>query len=396
MTRSTVAISPAHSAVLPAADRAGFVDALRAFALVGICVVNLPFLALPLSQARDPAWGWDALAQVAVSALFEAKFFLLFSVLFGFGFARQLRRIDAGQATPASYGRRLAGLFAFGVLHAVLLFPGDILIGYAVLGCILWTVRRWPDARLLRLSAALAALAAPLLGACAVAVGTEDPNVLSQQAEAAMEAYGRGTFGDAVRHRLTDLATALPFIAAFNWPLALAAFCVGLVAGRRDLLSDPGGLIERLRPYASRLALGAAIGNGAFAAAPWLPGPLAVAAVASLAAAAPCLSALYVLGLARLWQSGGPARIALNWASPGGRMSLTNYLGQSLVANVVFMGWGLGLFGQLPRPALLPASLAIALGLIAASRFWLRGFVSGPDEWLMRSWITLRVQPFRR
>lgn len=91
------------------AARAGFVDALRGFALVGICVVNLPFIALPISQPPGPIRGWDALAQVVVSALFEAKFFLLFSVLFGFGFARQLRRIAAGRATsgrgPTGTGR---------------------------------------------------------------------------------------------------------------------------------------------------------------------------------------------------------------------------------------------------------------------------------------------------
>ncbi len=99
------------------AGRSAFADALRGFALVGICVVNLPWLAS--SPPAHPQWPsvLDGAARLAVSVLFEGKFFVLFSVLFGFGFHRQMARVRAGAAGPASYARRLGGLFVLGALH---------------------------------------------------------------------------------------------------------------------------------------------------------------------------------------------------------------------------------------------------------------------------------------
>ena len=114
---------------------------------MGICVVNLPWLAWPPSYPAPGFSSPDAAARLLVSVFFEGKFFPLFSFLFGFGFARQLERARAGGAgEAASYARRLVGLFVLGVLHAVLLFVGDILATYALLGAALWAVRGWPDA----------------------------------------------------------------------------------------------------------------------------------------------------------------------------------------------------------------------------------------------------------
>lgn len=380
------------------ADRSSFADALRAFALVGICVVNLPQLAAPPIPLQRTDWGLDAAAQFTVSALLESKFFLLFSFLFGFGFANQLRRIEAGSATPASFGRRLAGLLAFGAAHATFLFVGDILMLYAVLGCALWRSRRWPDGRLLRRAVILTAVFAVLclaLGA-ALAFGPDSPPEVARDAEIATRAYRDGTFVDAMRHRLAELLPVFPVLIAVQGPPVFAAFCVGLVAGRHDLLRDPARLAARLHPYRGRLLMGAVIGNLIYAATPWLAGPAAVVGYAALAAAAPCLSALYVLGLIRLWTGGGRGRALLDWAGSAGRMSLTNYLGQSLAANILFMGWGFGLYGQLGLAALLLIAVATALGLLAASAFWLRHFAIGPCEWMLRYWTVLRRPRFRR
>ena len=365
--------------------RSGFADALRGFALVGICVVNLPWLASSASAPPPGLSSPDEAARLLVSVLFEGKFFALFSLLFGFGFARQLARVRAGGAAPASYARRLAGLFVLGVLHAVLLFVGDILAAYALLGAALWAVRDWPDARLLSLARVCVAAAAAAFAALAWA-GAEayDTAAAAADAEAARRAYGGG-FVEGTARRLEDLPSAAVVVFLFNWPLAFAAFCAGLVAGRRGLLDDPARLAGALPPV-PLLAAGAVVGNLAAAASHRLPDVWAPAAGALLAVGAPCLSALYLFGLARAWRSPRARAWMEAWLAPGGRMSLSNYLGQSVAANLVFAGWGLGLYGSLGPAALLPLALTIAGTGLVLSRLWLRRFRTGPAERLLRAW----------
>ena len=362
--------------------RAGFADALRGFALVGICVVNLPWLA---SSPPGAPSALDGAARLLVLALFEGKFFVLFSLLFGFGFQRQLERVRAGRAAPASYARRLVGLFVLGSLHATLLYVGDILVAYALLGAALWAVRDLPDERLLTIAGVCVAAAAVAFAILAWDGAGSGGGGASAAREAARQAY-LGSFAQALEQRLKDLPFGLLIVLLFNCPLAFAAFCAGMVAGRRGLLDDPARLAAALPPV-PLLAAGAIIGNAAAAAAYRLPGGwLSGGAGALLAVGSPCLSALYLLALARAWRSPQARAFMERLLAPAGRMSLSNYLGQSLAANLLFMGWGFGLYGSLGAAALLPASLAIAAAGLVASAFWLRRFRTGPAEWLMRAW----------
>lgn len=391
---------PDAAAAPPA--RAGFADALRGFALFGICVVNSYSLALPDPGQGGTRAGLNAAANLVVAALFENKFFPLFSFLFGFGAAVQFDRIRQGRATGAAYARRLIGLGVLGALHAVLLYPGDILFTYAVAGALLWRVRHRPDRSLLRRAGgwvAFAALCTTVLVSAILAVwpALAEPTAQERLAEqaAAVRAH-LGPFGDLVLYRLRrELPVAAASAVLFYGPFAFGAFCAGLVAGRRGLLHDPHRLKAALRPYLPLLCAGALVGNAAAASLPWLPPAAGALESLLLGIGGPCLTALYVLLLARLW-GGGRGRRVLGWLEPAGRMALTNYLGQSLVANALFMGWGLGLYGKVPPAALLVVAPLIAGGLAAVSWPWLRRFRIGPVEWLLRSWTVLHRRPPRR
>jgi uncharacterized protein len=70
-------------------------------------------------------------------------------------------------------------------------------------------------------------------------------------------------------------------------------------------------------------------------------------------------------------------------------MSLTVYLGQSLLLNVIFGGWGLGLYQQLPYWLAVLVSIAVTLVLAAVATLWLRRFRQGPMEWLLTAWSRL-------
>lgn len=91
----------------------------------------------------------------------------------------------------------------------------------------------------------------------------------------------------------------------------------------------------------------------------------------------------------------GGGRLAAVLA-PAGRMSLSNYLGQSVVCALLFTGVGLGLAGRLgpaSLPAVVPVIYAAQLGV---SRWWLRRFRYGPLEWALRAWTNLELPRLQR
>ncbi|UWX03681.1 DUF418 domain-containing protein [Pseudoxanthomonas sp. NC8] len=85
----------------------------------------------------------------------------------------------------------------------------------------------------------------------------------------------------------------------------------------------------------------------------------------------------------------------LGWLAPAGRMALTNYLLQSIICTLLFYGYGLGYFEQLPRSWQIPFALGLFALQVLCSRWWLQRFRFGPAEWLWRSLTYARLQPMR-
>lgn len=123
-------------ALSPATDRLDALDVLRGFALIGICIANVEFFNRPVVESGQgiPAGlhGLDWLVAFLVAYLVSGKFWTIFSLLFGMGFALMLERARvAGRSFAPTYGRRVGVLLAIGLLHHTLLWSGDILISYA-------------------------------------------------------------------------------------------------------------------------------------------------------------------------------------------------------------------------------------------------------------------------
>lgn len=391
--------------VQPAASRLAVLDVLRGVALLGILVVNLPFLAHPIYDqgASDYlATPLDSTAAWLVAFAFQAKFYVLFSFLFGYGLSLQLNSAQArGGALGPRYARRLFGLAVFGVLHAVFFFIGDILVSYALLGIALWFVRAWSPRALLRLAAVMMVLA--VLARILLALGGElSPAAQLELTGLASEAriHYLGSFWDGVEQRLRDLVVFYIFTPLFNWPTAMAMFALGLAAGKVGVFAE----VERYWPPAKRslpwaLLLGVG-GNALFATAGGFRGGLSVSPVGAVALgtlealSAPALSFVYVMGA--LWLARRPGRTrVLAPVQAAGRMSLTNYIGQAVIASYLFNGWGLGLYGQVGAFGCLLLTFAIFTLQLFGSSWWLRYFRQGPDEWLLRSWTYLKWQPWR-
>jgi uncharacterized protein len=216
---------------MPKPDRNTAVDLIRLLALIGISVVNVPFLGLPIEAILSPpSNGPDRIAAFFVEAFFQSKFFLLFSFLFGWGIhvqAASARR--AGVSFAGRDARRLAGLAVMGCLHAVLVFTGDILLIYALLGLLIWPWQALSPRALVRLASAMLPLAVLCLLGLALALA-ELPGAI----------HGPdlgGNFIEATLARLNDWSATLGFLLLFQGPLAFGAFAMGLAAGKAQFFT---------------------------------------------------------------------------------------------------------------------------------------------------------------
>jgi uncharacterized protein len=371
-------------------------DQLRGIALLGIVFVNMPFLAISNAglSGESIASVSDAVVAFMIIAFAQGKFYLLFAFLFGYSLTLILRQQTTEELQR--YRRRLVGLAVLGLCHLLFFFIGDILLSYALLGLVLlWFVLR--PTRIALIGAAVAyglgllvwiAVVLASLGAPASSGGIVDN-------PAALDAAIRGGFGEAVMARLYMLPEALLTQAVLNWFPALAMFLLGLAAGRVNVLARPE---EHQQLWRRLLWLALGVGLPAGLASAWLvlfardpSGFNEVLGVALGFATAPALTGGYV-ALAAL-----ATRLrAVQVFVPAGQMSLTGYLGESILLTALCAGWGFGLYGALTLSQAALMSLGVWLALDVFASLWLRQFAYGPFEWLLRCWSKGQWLPLRR
>ena len=377
-------------------QRQALPDQLRGFALLGIIVVNMPFLAvsnigtweLQLSNLSDKVVAF------LIVALAQGKFYLLFAFLFGYSLTLILKSRSTNSVRR--YLRRLIGLAVLGAGHAYLFFIGDILMSYALLGLVLMLFIGRSTRTVLFASALSYVIGLALLAlvffetrrATASAGGfITNPTALDDAI--------KGSFLDSVVGRANALPEALLVQLVINWFPALSMFLLGLAAGRVGLLSDPA---KHKGLWRSCVIVGVLVGLPAGITSAWLAlvpedptGIYGIAGVVVGFALAPALSAGYVGAIALLSD-----RRFMSYAEPAGRMSLTGYLGESILLAAIFCGWGLGLFGVLSLTQALLVALGVWIALEIFAKQWLRSFAYGPFEWILRSWSNLEIATFRK
>lgn len=368
------------------------VDALRGFALLGILVVNIcafadPYYASPLSNP-DYASTADHWVRLGISLLFETKFYLLFSFLFGYSFTLQMAAAERAEAAfvPRMVRRQLA-LLALGVAHGALLYYGEILSTYALLGLVLLAARNLSPATACRWGVGLVTVACSAWMALGVlqALAGDFSATSSSEASTKLAAFS-GSALETLRFHSAHLWQTVQALWLLQGPSALAMFFFGYAAGRNQLLVTP----YRWEPQLRRLLLiTLAVG---------LPGALIYAVSATYAPGggletfafglgqltAPLLSAAYAMSMLALFSTAAGARLC-QWLAPMGKMALSNYLLQSALLGVLFSGYGAGLINRLEPLLMLP----VVLGIFALQRWcsarWLRSHPYGPLEWLLRA-----------
>ncbi len=418
-------------------ERITAVDVLRGFALLGILAMNIIMFAWPMGGYENPRFsGGDepgsAVAWWINSLFFSGKMMSLFSMLFGAGLVLMTDRATArGASLLGTYYRRIFWLLVIGLIHAYLIWAGDILVFYALCGVLLYWFRRRSPRTLLILSV-LVLLVSSGLGIAFVQYGRfaahvaeqVDADVAAGRKPAEWQLQVQKAWNDQLRPMmrpderdsereiklyqsdyLTIVAGRAPEVFMFQI-FGFLFFMLWGVGGRMLL----GMALMKLNVFTAERSwhfyrllafFGYGVGLPLTIYGAWalllhdydsLRTPLGTTAFmlgmvpVSLGHAA----AVMMICKANVWSW---LRVRL---AAVGRMALTNYLVQSLLCTTLFYGYGFGLYGRVDRVGLWSVVLVIWGLQLAISPIWLSRFRYGPAEWLWRSLTYWRWQPMRQ
>lgn len=382
--------------------RIDMLDAIRGFALFGILLMNLEAFNGPIigavsgidSGLRGPHYLADALIYIFV----QGKFWTLFSLLFGIGFAVMCERArQAGGDFEVIYRRRLLFLMLIGLCHLWLIWEGDILFSYALAGFVLLGWQR--SGGDFGLPAIVAWFCAPLLLLAGIGVlngsdagaGGDFSKELAEQ----VRIIGSGTYVDVVHWRIgkfgQDLVSML-----FLLPMTVAMFALGVRFYRQGLAkplpeADSASSRQAAMLWCSGLLL--------MLLSVWIAPEIDPTRSDSLFAVVNILNMLagglmcvgMFFGLRWCWATSA-GRQVLQPLAPMGRMALSNYLAQSVICTLIFNGYGFGAYQQLPRAWHIPFALALVAVQAVFSACWLKRYSMGPVEYLWR-WATYGKRP---
>jgi uncharacterized protein len=390
-------------------QRVEILDLLRGFALLGILMVNMPLMNAPFVAGMGKFMLWTDPANQGASwflhFFFTGKFYTLFSMLFGIGFYFFLKKADeTGNSVLPVFRRRLAWLLAIGILHVVLLWYGDILVFYAVFGFLLILFRKksnrsmiiWAVCILLfpvLLALALVtffqfALTLPDVSEEITASFAEGFSRMEMQIKQALYVYANGSFGDIVKMRLSEYQNQLGGL-FFFYPNVLAMFLVGLVFAKKKVFEDLNKNKEFFKKLFYYSLIPALFGNwllakysatSSYAAFDWEILWVQV----GMAMGGPALTFVYISIIAHCFFNGYFRKLSDAIARTG-RMALTNYLMQSVIATTIFFSYGLGLYGQVNIWQGMILTVVIYIVQVIWSHYWLKYYRFGPMEWLWRT-----------
>jgi uncharacterized protein len=416
------------------ADRIIALDAVRGVAVLGILLMNIVAMGMYGAAYDDPTviggatganlWTWIVMHVVA-----EGKMRCLFSMIFGASVLLLTSRLESKRNSADIYYRRTLWLLVFGVVHAFLLWEGDILYPYALCGLALYPFRNRSAKSLLIIGAVILAINSAIY----VFMGFDERDTLkngraAEQAElqgkklteeqrAAKSEYDRwqrfyrptteqlqkdakNWRGDPIsvikaRAEIVSFFHNMPYYGPFNldiWCMmfiGMGLFKLGALSGRRSfrfyawLVIIAYGIGLPLNSYTAWVI----VKNNfdpiihSFANAPYDAGRLSVA--------------LGHLGAVMLCVKSGLFRWCLGSLTAIGQMAFSNYLFQSVVTAFIFTGYGFKLYDRLERYQLYYVVAGIWAVQMIASPVWLKYFRFGPLEWCWRSLTYWKRQPMQ-
>lgn len=375
--------------------RVAAIDVLRGVSLFGIFQMNVQLFAFPLVAYMrpplvEPLHGLDFAAWLFTHVVCEFKFITLFAMLFGAGLV--LARVD-GRA----FVSRQAWLLVFGLLHAYLVWFGDILVTYAVAGLLVWQARSWPTSRQVKYGLALFCVPLLLIPAFEFSLSllptelqrlalegfSPSPELLAREV-----ATNRGPWLEQFVFRAGQASESELFASLLHVWRAAGCMALGMsLVSSRVLLGERPELEGAFIRWGLGFGVPVMVLSAVLLVTLDFPASSGLSlGLVSYVGSLPMTLGFIGLGLKAVRRWRGPVMQALGAA---GRMALTHYLAQSLIASALFYGVGLGLHGQLARWQLVPMAAAIWVVQVALSPWWERTFGRGPFERAWRGLVKL-------
>lgn len=371
-------------------NRIEALDLMRGFALLGILIANMLFFHTPFIHIDPYSWftaPGDVETYKWISIFVQGSFYPIFALLFGYGINMQYEKaIKAGSPFAPVLVRRLAILLVFGLIHALLIWAGDILFTYAVMGFLLILFVRIPAKWLVPIAAVLYIIPTGLLVGLFRLLERLDPTAVDNsfvdlhKIELSISAYAQGSFGEIFMQRFSDwllIGVANTFL--MGWFMILPLIIMGAALSKWKVIERASEMKRRLVVIAVLMIASGILINLI----PFLYGASASNRFIQEAFGDIILAGGYVALLLLLTQI--PLfRTVFRPVAKAGRMSLTTYITQSIVATLIFYSYGFGLYGKVD----LATGTWIALGVffiqVVFAELWLLKFQIGPLEWLWR------------
>lgn len=444
-----------HLSPVRESERLSAVDTLRGFALLGILAMNIVAFGLPLEAYMNPVnevvnryagefTGANAIIYYVCSYVFSLKMMTIFSMLFGAGVVMMDTRAgtrermaapSGSRANPprfaAIYYRRLLWLFLFGMVHAYIIWFGDILVAYALCGLVLYPMRRLRPRTLIAIGGAL--IVVMILVGAGMAYGFKYMDGAAAEAQAVADAGGtlsaeqegilkgwkevsedfnpspEGVAANVARFRggpsevlgvnaeyAVTFQTFYFLINTMWW--SAGVMLIGMALMRLGVFAAARSTGFYVRLALAGYAVGAAFtflglrhdfAHG-FQPVPLFMVGLPLHSVGSLA------TALGHVGAVMLACKRGAAPWLMRRLAAVGRMAFTNYVMQSLICTTIFYGWGLGQYARHERAEVYVVVVAVWALQLLLSPWWLARYQYGPAEWVWRSLTYWKRQPMRR
>ncbi len=376
--------------IQPTRQRIHEIDALRGFALWGILVVNIFVFHAPYVHYGEFYFGRFSGAELSVVQhmifFFAGRFMFIFAFLFGYGCWLQYEKYTDWTAFKNFWLRRMGWLAVFGLLHALFLSFGDILLPYALLGMTLPWLLRWKSRHLFILFLIVHFIP---VAEFILRQYLDYPSIFTQS-DYSLEEYislnQTGSWWTLFKLRLYDYASFANEKLIMYIPKEWSLFMLGIIAGRADL-------VRRLSLKNGMLFCGLTI----VALMIWYfySDPIRVFFMEKNHFLAYCSigliiqtiefihGSLYIIGLWLLWRW-RPFRWLATPFRYAGKLSLTVYLTQSLICVFLFSSYGLGWYGTLKPSVLFQMALGIFVVQCALAYWWLQHYRFGPVEGLWR------------
>jgi uncharacterized protein len=425
------------SVPVTATERITSIDTLRGIAVLGILVMNIYGFAMPFVAYQNPlAMGGTEWYNIGTwyftHVFFDQKFLTIFAILFGAGLAMMAMRAEArGTKYGGNWYRRNFWLLLIGAAHGYLLWFGDILFHYALMGMLIYPLRNLSPRALIVTASVLLSIGALMqfgggthmadLQAQGLEVQQlqEAGDTLTEEQQETLEAWEAasvfmkppeqqveedttaylGSYRDALEHRMpmVQMMQTQGTIGFIIWRVG-GLMLIGIAFMKLGILSAE----RSLDFYGRMMQIGYGVGLPIMLFSAWnlsihqwdmlwmfrvgvLPNYLGSLLVAA-----------GHIGLVMTIVKTGALRRLMARFTAVGRMAFTNYLMHSVVMTTIFYGYGFGLYGQIPRLA----QMAFVAGMLGFqlwfSSFWLERFRFGPAEWFWRSLSYLRIQPMKR